>query len=270
MSMTIEELMAQGYDKETAELLAQASGGDSKGSLPFPVLKFSYDQEDVLIGEGVKKGNFISGYVVDKQQLVVKEKGDDWGNSLEFVIVASVYQNSHYDTDTRSTDVITDIFYSSYESRQTVDKKSGLTIGELKDAGKKIKFNNILLLLVKQGKEFIPYVHYMHGTNYHAFTAKLEDLGVKSPVLGYTFKVKSKKVPTNFQPAWIMDIVSAEPRAAKDVMASVPAVSAAMKEFNAWIESSNKAEISKPDSAEDTTPVPDNVEVDIDEDEIPF
>ncbi len=268
---TIEELMAQGFDAETAKLLAEASSVDSGGSLPFPVLKFSYDNEDILIDEGVKKGNIISNYKVDKKQLVMKEAGIDHGNAIEFVVVASVYQNTHFDTQTNSMDVVTDIFYSSFDSPKTIDKKSGLTIKELKASGLKVKFTNILLLLVKEDKDWKPYVHYMHGTNYHNFYSQLDEAGIKTVTLGHTYKVKSKKVPTNFNPAWVFDVQKATPRTPEEVVKSVPEVSSAMKAFNTWVKATNSGEVAKP-STIPTTPAPagQDVEIDINEDEIPF
>ena len=268
---TKEELMAQGFDAETAALLAEASAAGTGGSLPFPVMKFSYDNEDVLIEDGVKKGNFITGYQIDKKTLTIKEKGTDHGNALEFMVVASVFQNTHFDTQTGSTDVATDIFYSSFESPKTVDKKSGLTVKELKDSGVKVKFTNILLLLVKEGEDWKPYINYCHGTNYHNLYAQLEESGIKTITLGHTFKVKSKKVPTNFQPAWVFDIQKATPRTPEEVVDSVPVVSAAMKEFNTWVKATNAGEVTKP-SAIPTTPAPagEDIVVDINEADIPF
>ena len=269
--MTIEELMAAGYDESTATLLAQASAQSTGGTLPFPVLKFSYDGEDILINEGVKKGNFISGYQVDKKTLTIKESGTDHGNKLEFIVVASVFQNSHFDIQTGSTDVVTDIFYSVFDSPKTIDKKSGRTIKDLKDSGMKIKFNNILLLLVKDGKEWKPYIHYCHGVSYNKFYGQLEELGIKQVTLGHTFKVESLRVPTDFNPAWTLNIKSAKERTPDEIVKSVPEVSAAMKEFNTWVKATNAGEVAKPSSIP-TTPVPagEDIVVDIDEGSIPF
>ena len=267
---TVEELQAQGFDLETAKLLAEANS-EGGGGLPFPVLKFSYDNEDILIEAGVKKGNLTSGYKVDKQALVIKEEGIDHGNTAELVVVASVFQNTHYDIQTKSMDVVTDIFYSSFDSPKTIDKKSGLTIRELKDSGIKVKFTNILLLLKKEGKEWKPFIHYMHGVNYNNFYTQLDEFGIKNAALGHTFKVKTKKVATNFNPAWILDIQSATPRTPEEVSKSIPDVSAALKEFNVWVKATNAGEAPKP-SAIPTTPAPagEDVEIEINEDEIPF
>ena len=269
---TQEELMAQGFDAETAQLLAEAQSDGSGGSLPFPVMKFSYDQEDILIDEGVKKGNIISGYKIDKATLTMKEAGTDHGNKVEFVVVASVFQNSHYDIQTTSTDVITDIFYSPFDSAKMVDKKSGMTIKAIKDAGGKVKFTNILLLLVKEGKEWKPYIHYMHGTNYHNFYVQLDEAGVKDLALNYVIKAETKRVPTTHQPAWVFDVQSATERTADAKVKAIPEVSAAMKEFNAWVKASNSGEVAKPREVVETTEVGagQNPEIDINEDEIPF
>ena len=269
---TVEEYIAQGFDVETSELLAQASAPDTGGSLPFPVLKFSYDNEDILIEKGVKKGNLISGWQVDKQALAVKEEGVDHGATAELVVVASVFQNSHYDIQTKSTDVVTDIFYSSFDSPKMIDKKSGKTIKALKDAGQDIKFNNIMLILMKEDKEWKPYIHYMHGVNYNNFYSQLDELGIKTVTLGHTFKTKTKKVATQFNPAWVLDIVKATPRTPNEVAASISDVSTAMKAFNTWVKATNAGEVAKPTNipTEDAPKNAEDVEIDINEDDIPF
>lgn len=269
---TIEELMAQGFDQETAALLAEASATDTGGTLPYPVMKFSYDQEDVLINEGVKKGNLISGFQVDKATLTMKEAGTDHGNKMEFIVVASVFQNSHFDIQTKSTDVVTDIFYSVFDSPKTIDKKSGKTIKAIKDSGVKVKFNNILLLLVKKGKTWEPYIHYMHGTNYNHFYSQLGELGIKNITLGHTYSVESKRVPTDHQPAWVLDLKKATERTPDSIVKLVPEVSSAMKDFNAWVKATNAGEVTKPRDVVETSTAPtgEDVEVEINEDEIPF
>jgi hypothetical protein len=242
MNYTYEELIAMGFDAETASTMAKVSGGAASGGMPFPILKMNYDKEDVLVDAGVKKGNFISGWVVDKKTLTVKETGEDLGNSLEFFVVGSVYQSSHYDVATFSTTIMTDIYFSSYDTPKMIDKKSKKTIKQLKDEGKKVTFNNILLLMIKQKDgSYAPYMHYLHGTSYHKFGEACENLGVDTPVLKWNFEVGSTKVATNFQPAFCFDIKKVVPRDPVEIAKQIAVTSEAIKKFNKWIESTNSS-----------------------------
>jgi hypothetical protein len=266
MNYTYEELIAMGFDAETAKTMAKVSGGAASGGMPFPILKMNYDKEDVLVDAGVKKGNFISGWVIDKKTLTVKEKGEDLGSTLEFFVAGSVYQSSHYDVATFSTTIITDIYFSPYDAPSMIDKKSKKTIKQLKDEGKKVTFNNILLLMVKQKDgSYAPYLHYLHGTSYHKFGEACDNLNIDTPVLKWNFEVGSIKVPTNFQPAFCFDIKKAVPRDAAEIAKHVAVTSDAIKKFNKWIEATNAG------GSNGTTPTTDGLpQIDIDEDDIQF
>ncbi len=273
--MTYEELLAIGYDEETAKALAETSGGGKGSSLPFPVLKLNYDTKDILIEKGVKKGELIAGWVIDNKKLQVTEEGEVLKQPLEFFIISSVYQQSHFDIKSGSTDIITDIYFDPFQSKKMIDKKSGRTIGELKEEGKEVKFNNILLLMVKKGKNWEPYVHYLHGVNYVNFGNQCEELGVSEDarVMKTLFKVKSKKVPTNYNPAWIFEIVDVKERDVKDIASTVKPVSEAIKKFTKWIDESNAGGAVSPEEAEQpkapsktsTEEVDDDVEVNFSE-----
>jgi len=269
--MTYEELIASGFDNETAKTLSETSGSSDTGGLSAPMLKLNYDTKDILIDEGIKKGNFIAGWKIDNQTLSIKEKGEDLGNELEFIVVSSVYQCDHFDITTGSTSIITDIFYSSYDTRKMVDKKSGKTIGELKDAGQKVKFNNILLLLVKTKDGYKPYIHYMHGVSYSYWSKALTEENIDNQTLQYNFKVKSKKVATAYQPAWVLDLVSAKKRTAKEIQESIPVVSEAIKDFNKWIKATNSgSSIADSNKAAGAVGQTADIEIDISDSEIPF
>ena len=273
---TKEELIAQGFDEETAELLAETSGVSSGGSLPYPVMKFSYDQQDILVDKGVKKGSFISGWKIDNKKLEVIEEGVVLPEPLDFFIVSSVYQCNHFDTQTRSTDVQTDIFYSPYDTPKMIDKKSGKTIKELKAEKKKIVFNNIILMMVKgEDGKYTPYIHYIHGTNYHTWSDQLQELGVSDDAitLRTNFSIKPKKVPTDYQPAWVFDVLSATARTPEEIQGSIPEVSEAVKSFNKWIKSTNAGETTAAKNEEvgatKTSVAPISAD-EVDVDDIPF
>ena len=270
---TKEELMAQGFDAETAALLAKTSAPVSGGGMPFPVLKFNYDQKEILVDLGIKKGEFIAGWKIDNKKLEVTEKGEVLPNPMEFYVVASVYQCNHYDTQTRSTDVQTDIYFSPYDTPKMIDNKSGQTIKALKEAGKKVTFNNILLLMVKTEDGYKPYLHYMHGTNYHKWSEQLAEQGVDGDavILRTNFTVKPKKIPTDFQPAWVMEIKKATERTPDDMSKSIKEVAEAIKKFNTWVESANAGEsIASKNEKVSATEANGAPEIDVSEDEIPF
>jgi hypothetical protein len=198
--MTVAELMAMGFDKETAEQLVKAQGAGGGAGLPFPTLKINYDTKDVLSDYGVKKGEFIAGWKIDSKTLTVVEEGEVLKQPIEFFVVASAYQKSHFDTASKSTTHITDIYFDPFSTKKQIDRKTGKTVEEVEsELGKKLKFNNILLLMVKTKEGWKPYIHYMHGTNYYRFGEQLQEFNVDrdNMTLKYLFKVKSKKVPTD-------------------------------------------------------------------------
>ena len=271
---TQEELIAQGFDAQTAALLAKTSALATGGGMPFPVIKFNYDQKDILVDLGIKKGAFIANWKIDNKKLEVTEEGETFKDPMDFYIVASVFQCNHYDTQTRTTDVQTDIYFSSYDTPKMVDKKTGMTIKALKEGGKKITFNNILLLMVKTNDGYKPYIHYMHGTNYHKWGESLAELGiaVDSIILRTNFTVSPKKIPTDFQPAWVMDIKGTSTRTPDAMSKSIAEVSDAIKKFNTWVDSVNSGESIQDKNAKvaGATPTTNVPEVDVSEDDIPF
>ena len=275
--MTVEELVAMGYSKEVAESLLKVSGTASGASLPFPVLKLNYDLKDILSDSGVKKGEFISDWEIDNKNLAVRAEGKVLKQPLNFMLLASVYQCSHFDNETNKTDIITDIFFSPYDARKVKDNKSGQTVGQLKDAGKKVTFNNILLMLVKEGKEWNPFIFYSHGTHYAHWGESLAEAGVSdaNKVLGTVYTVKSKKVPTNYNPAWVFDLVKAKEVSMEDRIKMIDIVSPISKKFNDFVEKYNSNDSTPTQSSKATTKVvqeEEDVDIDLDEDmdEIPF
>jgi hypothetical protein len=242
--MTQEELLALGFDPETAAQLVKTQGGGSGGGLPFPTLKLNYDAKDILADAGVKKGEFISGWKTDSSTLSIVEEGEVLPQPLQFFVVASVFQKSHYDTVTKSTAHITNIYYDAGDSKSQIDQKSGQTVDVVESSilKKKMKFNNILLIMVV-GKDgaLVPYIHYLHGTNYFKFGEQLEEQGIDRShiTLKYMFTATSKKIPTDFNPAWVFDLKAIEERPMSEIGATAKATSEAIKKFNTWIENSN-------------------------------
>jgi len=278
--LTVEELVAMGYDRETAETIIKGAVDEGGSTAPFPILKLNYDQKDVLIDIGVKKGNFIHGYKVDNKTLQVTEKGEDLGNKIKFFVAGRIFQNSLY-KDGKIV-VQTKLFDSAYDSKKQIDVKSKKTIKQLKEVDKVegITFNSILLLMVETPEGLKPYIHYLHGTNLAYFGKCLkEDFGVDNYMFRYTIEVESKKIPTQYQPAWVFHPLSVTERTQADIIKDVEATSKAMKAWNEWIASYNKSllEADKPDSGStsettsNTTPTKREVVTDdIDEEDIDF
>lgn len=231
---TVEEYIAMGFDEETAKELAKANGQNNGAGSPFKKLSMNYS-DIIADAGGVKKGNFIVGFVEDKKTLSLKEVGTDLGDTIEFFVVAKVYQVSQFDIVTNSNVFLTPLFSDPFTSKTQRDKKTGQTVEEARNQNKKVVFNEILLMMVKVGDAYEPYLHYLHGTSYNKLHTAIDALGVELR-LTTLFKTKSVKVPTNFQPAWCFDIISATdtkvPLAPKET-------AAAIKAFNKWVDASN-------------------------------
>jgi hypothetical protein len=154
---------------------------------------------------------------------------------------------------------ITEIFTNPYDARKVREKKTGLTVGELKDQGEQLKFNNILLVLVKEGKEWNPYLMYLRGTNYAYWTKQLEENGYDAKSIGLKaiIKADTKKVPTDAGiPAWVLDIKEIKPLETKDLIALKDIVAPAIKEFDKWVRESKDAPVDN--KVNSTTPEEDD------------
>ena len=237
-AMSLEYLLALGFDEETAKGLLQSTGGNSNNVDSFKKLSMNYS-DIITDSANVKKGNFVAGFVEDKKTLSLKEVGVDYGNKIEFFVAGIVYQVSKFDVATSSVVFSTPIFFSPFDTKTMRDKKTGITVEEYRNSGKDATFNQIMLLMVKTDDSYEPYLHYMHGTNYNKWKEQLEALEVSDYVLKYNFKVESEKVPTNYSPAWCFKITEATAREVADIAASVKEVSEAVKKFNKWITSFN-------------------------------
>jgi len=278
-------LIAGGMDEAMAKKIA-SQGESSKSKMPFDVIKINYDKEDVLIDLGVKKGAFISGYQIDKATLSVKQEGKVFKQPMEVVIASVTHQASTYDPVKRSYKYVTPFFDDSYETPNIVEFKTGKTIGQLREevpAQEKPVFNTILLLLVKEGKEYNPYIMYLRGKNLYEFNQQLEDKGfddINQVKIVKTMKWKTKKVPTKATPAWVIDLVEIKQNPdIKPNSSFMKTLVEATKKFDAWKESFNKENAQKsnavtqnnsaPQPSEATTQEPD-IEVDETDEEIPF
>jgi len=277
-------LIAGGMPEAQARKIA--SQGESGGSsMPFDVIKINYDKDDVLIDLGVKKGEFISGYKIDKANLAVKQEGKVFKQPMEVVIASVTYQHSTYNQGKGGYKYVTPFFDNLRDSLKIVECKTGKTVKQLKSeltGPDKLVFNTILLLLVKEGKEYNPYIMYIRGTNLYEFNQQLEDKGytdVNKVKITKVMKWKTKKVPTKASPAWVINIVDIQQN--NDIKPNsnfMNALIEATKKFDEWKEAFNKENAQKsnavvqnniaPQSSETITQEPD-IEVD-DTEEVPF
>jgi hypothetical protein len=252
-AITLEELLAQGFDEETARKLLENNQGGESGGLPFDVIKMNYDKEDILSEVGVKKGEFITGWKINKTNFSIEQEGKVFKQPLEFIILGQAYQYSAYDPATKGFKYATPLFRSIFEGKKVRDKKTGKTVAELKEAGEKLTFNNILLVLVKEGKEWKPYLMYLRGVNYMEWQKQLEERGIdpKNAALRYIFKVKTKKVPTSAGiPAWVFDLVDVKEVELSELRDIIMANKGALDKFDKWVKSSNE---DMPESQTQTT-----------------
>ena len=276
-------LIAGGMDEAMAKKIA-SQGESSKSKMPFDVIKINYDKEDVLIDLGVKKGAFISGYQIDKATLSVKQEGKIFKQPMEVVIASVTHQASTYDPAKGGYKYVTPFFDDSYETPKIVEFKTGKTIGQLREeipAQDKPVFNTILLLLVKEGKEYTPYIMYLRGKNLYEFNQQLEDKGfgdINQVKIVKTMKWKTKKVPTKATPAWVIDLVEIKQNTdIKPNSSFMNTLIEATKKFDAWKESFNKENAQKTTNVApaqekvETTQVTTSPEIEIDPDEeVPF
>ena len=239
-NMKLEDLLALGFDEATAKSMVSVSAPTETGGRPAPQLKINYDKEDILSEAGVKKGDFISGYILDRQNLTIKEEGINLGKDIELVVIGSVFQNTSFDIATKTVDVSSNIFVSPFDSKKSYNLKDGKSIVDLKSEGKKVTFDNILAILVKTDGGYQPYMLYLHGTAYYEFYKQLEGMGIGRDIVNkYTFKVSTKRVATNFQPAWVVDIKETKPRSIQDLLKIKEEVSSYIKKFSNWIDNTN-------------------------------
>ena len=277
------QLVQSGVDEELARQMA-SDGGSQGGSMPFDVIKLNYDKDDILIDLGVKKGEFITGYQIDKQTFDVKKEGKVFKQPMNVVLTAVTYQYSTYDPVKGGYKYVTPFFDNIYDSNKIVETKTGKTVKQLKSelegTKDKLVFNAIFLLIVKEEEEYTPYLMYVRGTNWFVFNEQLKEKGFTIAGENYVktakmMKWKSKKVATKASPAWVIDIADVEQNTALADDKFKKVLGDSFKTFLEWKESS-KEENSKPtksaekadnaNTAEASSDVPD----DIDESEIPF
>jgi len=237
--MTYEELVAMGIDPEEAKLIAKNTGGEQTSSgLPFDVVKINYDKDDVLINEGVKKGEIITGWEIDKKTLEVKKRGKVFKQPVKMRVIAIGYQYSAYDISKNGYSHITPVFTNIMEGKDIVEVKTGETVGALKDKGVKLTFNQILLVTIDEDGKENPYLIYLRGVNYMKFWEQVRELiGDDHLPLKYYIYVKTRKEVTNGRAVWVYDIEKIEPLKPKELQAKIKETIPLIKKWDEWVES---------------------------------
>lgn len=265
----LQEYLEAGFSLEEAKQMAGMVDDGQGGGLPFDVIKINYDKDDILSEHSnpVKKGQVITGWEIDKKNLTVKKEGKVFNQPLEFVIFGVFYQYSAYDTNAGTYKHITEIFKSLKDAKKVKDFKTGKTREQLQAEGEKLKFNQILGVLVKEEGKWQPYLIYLRGVNYSKFWEQLKERGIDNPTkahLKYIIKVKTKRVSTPNGAVWVYEIVETQPIKPADLAQFREVLIPAINKLDEWVNTQNGQEI-KPVSKE-KTPV-DNDNVDINEEE---
>jgi hypothetical protein len=271
--MTVEELIALGFDRDTAQNMTKYSGSDGGSSLFAPILGFNYDKDDVLGDAGIaKKGEFISGYKINRKTLSVENPDDglNLGKRIEFIVFASAYQYSEYDNVKNTTKVASNIFLSPFDAKKAVDLKTGALISDMKKHSDNIRFAHIIGMLVKVGDEWKPFAFYSRGTNHYEMNTQLEEQGIDPKDLPNSFKlvVESKKVPTSGATAWVMDVKEVTPLEVKDLIELKDVIAPNIKKFDNWVSSVNNVNQAAPTGSDE--PEMSDSEREMESDEIKF
>ena len=261
--MTYEELVASGVSPEEARLIAKHTGGEqTSGGLPFDVVKINYDKDDVLINEGVKKGEIITGWEIDKKTLEVKKQGKVFKQPVKMRIIAVGYQYSAYDISKNGYSHITPVFTNIMEGKEVVETKTGEKVGDLKEKGVKLTFNQILLVTIEEDGKENPYLIYLRGVNYMKFWEQVKELiGDAHLPLKYYIYVKTRKEVTNGRAVWVYDIEKIEPLSSAELQLKIRETIPLIKKWDEWVASTG-VKTKAPNQVEDTS----QTQVDDDED----
>jgi hypothetical protein len=272
--MTLEDLLAQGIDEVTARKILENNQSGEGGGLPFDVIKMNYDKEDILSEVGIKKGEFITGWKINKTNFSIEQQGKVFEQPLEFMVLGQAYQYSAYDKKNKGYKYVTPLYRNIFDGKKIREKKTGKTVAELKELGEELKFNNILLVLVKEEDKWNPYLMYLRGVNYKEWLRQLEEKGLNARSIGvmYIFKIKTKKVPTSTGiPAWVFDLVDVTELEPSKIVEIIKANKGALDKFDKWVKNSNNSnnsgnssnELNNSDTITDNYE-PDDVPVDVD------
>lgn len=229
--MTLEQLVAMGLTEAQANEILGANTGGGGGSYPYPLLKLSYDADDAPLG------NFIFDVEKDKDGNVVK--CTDLGKSVDMIICGSKTQYVKFNATTGKPELTSNIVDVAATA---VDRKSGMLIKPMKDKDPLIKFNDIMVVLVRTAgttDDFIPAMFFGKGAHLYTFNQLRNGHANVTSMLTLTNLKKKKGSVTYFEldpkKSSAVDLDTA------DVMANIKTVAELTGKFNAWVKDYNSS-----------------------------
>jgi len=269
MELTVESLMAMGYDEQSAKDIVGASSSGGGTGLPFPQLKLNYDSEMDL----AKKGEWIADIEKDDKANITKLT--NLGSNLNLVILGSKYQYSKYDIATNKSVVSSNIF-DMPEIKQAFDLTSGISIKTLKenDPDNKIKFQEVMVVLA--WSDVVPekkvYIMYSKG----AFMFSLNQARKPFPNGGnmmFTLSFGLERQKQGGTTYFTVDqgTFKATPRSIEDIKDGVKTIPSYIKQFNDWVSAVNAGgSSSSSDKKTKASPKVSDAPFDEDEDDVNF
>lgn len=244
MVLSVETLVAMGYDIADAEAMVGANKSGGGMGLPFSALKINYDPDL----EGVKRGEWVTDLQKDDKGNVTSVT--NLGETLNIVIMASKYQYSKYDNVTNKSVVSSNIFDMS-ETKQAFDLSSGVSVLELKkdDPDNKIKFQEIMLVLASTTAhpEPKPYILYSKGAFMYSLNQLRKPLSNNGNVM-YSLSFGLERQKNGSTVYYTVDDKSfkATPRSMEDIKEGVKVFPQYIKAFTDWATVVNSGGSAKP------------------------
>lgn len=244
MVLSVETLVAMGYDIADAEAMVGANKSGGGMGLPFPSLKINYDPDL----EGAKRGEWITDLQKDDKGNVTGVT--NLGETLNMVIMASKYQYSKYDNVTHKSVVSSNIFDMS-ETKQAFELSSGIPILELKkdDPDNKIKFQEIMVVLVSTASqpEPKPYIVYSKGAFMYSLNQLRKPLSNNGNVMySMTFSLERQKTGSTVFFTVDANSFKATPRSMESIKEGVKVFPQYIKAFTDWASVVNSGGSVKP------------------------
>lgn len=269
MELTVESLMAMGYDEQSAKDIVGASSSGGGTGLPFSQLKINYDPDLEL----AKRGEWVADIEKDDKGNVTKLT--NLGETINLVILGSKYQYSKYDNVTNKAVVSSNVFDMA-DIKQAFDLTSGISIKTLKenDPDNKIKFQEVMVVLA--WSDVVPekkvYIMYSKG----AFMFSLNQARKPFPNGGnmmftLSFGLERQKNGSTVYFTVDQGTFKATPRSIEDIKDGVKTIPSYIKQFNDWVSAVNAGgSSSSNDKKTKASPKVSDAPFDEDEDDVNF
>jgi len=237
MELTVESLMAMGYDEQSAKDIVGASSSGGGTGLPFQQLKINYDPDLEL----AKRGEWVADIEKDDKGNITKLT--NLGETINLVIIGSKYQYSKYDNVTNKAVVSSNIF-DMVDIKQAFDLNSGISIKTLKenDPDNKIKLQEVMVVLAWSDKvlEKKVYIMYSKGAFAYSFNAARKPFP-KGGNMIYTFSFGLERQKNGSTVYFTVDqsTFKGVQRTVKDLNDGVTTIPGYVKQFNDWVSAVN-------------------------------